>query len=63
MDLAFMLDSSNRGNIVWIWEVRFGFLDVEDFSVSNTEGDSGKTAPINSNGWNKMNVLFSEKMI
>jgi transcriptional regulator with XRE-family HTH domain len=35
-----------RGEVVHIWEVRFGYLEVSDFSESNTEGDSGKTAVV-----------------
>jgi hypothetical protein len=36
----------NRGDTVWIWEVRIGYLKEEDFKLSDTSGDSGKTAPI-----------------
>ena len=32
----------NRDNVPWVWEVRFGLLDEEDFAVSNTSGDSGE---------------------
>lgn len=52
----------HRGNMVWIWEVRFGFLNIDNFSTSSTVGDSGKTAPINKEGWKKMHVIFSEKI-
>lgn len=55
------MEKPNRGNIVWVWEVRFGFLNVSDFGTSSTTGDSGKTAPINKEGWKKMNIIFSDK--
>ena len=45
----------NRGDVVWIWEMRVGMLRDEHFSFSNTKGDSGKTAVINKRG---MNALF-----
>jgi len=38
-----------RGNTAWIWEVKVGALKEDNFSCSNTEGDSGKTAVIKSN--------------
>lgn len=39
-------DKDKRGDVVWIWELRFGELDEDDFSISNTPGDSGKTAVV-----------------
>ena len=33
-----------RGEVVYVWEVRFGYLHEHDFDESNTAGDSGKTA-------------------
>ena len=32
--------------MVYIWEVRFGYLHESDFDESNTPGDSGKTAVV-----------------
>ncbi|MBN1813951.1 MAG: hypothetical protein JXA14_19095 [Anaerolineae bacterium] len=49
-----------RGNVVWIWEVRLGCLKDEHFNVSNTEGDSGKTAVINSAGMAALQVVFCD---
>lgn len=43
---TYMRGKRNRGDTVWIWEVRVGHLVESDFSCSNTEGDSGKTAVI-----------------
>ncbi|WP_158070790.1 helix-turn-helix domain-containing protein [Streptomyces sp. CB02460] len=49
---------ANRGDTPWIWEVRCGALREEDFSVSNTKGDSGKTAVIRSNAFKGMTRVF-----
>ena len=43
---------------VSIWEVKFGFLNQECFSCSNTTGDSGKTAVIRTEALNKMLLLY-----
>ena len=48
----------NRGDVVWIWEVRTGFLDTPHFNFSNTPGDSGKTAVINASGMVAMTPVF-----
>lgn len=47
-----------RGEVVWIWEARIGHLDVDDFSVSNTPGDSGKTAVIRSKALDRLPCVF-----
>ena len=49
---------SSRGDVAWIWEVRLGFLMEEHFSFSNTPGDSGKTAVINSAGLKALVPVF-----
>lgn len=43
---------------VTIWEVKFGYLAEEDFSCSNTEGDSGKTAVIRTTSLNNMPLVY-----
>ena len=43
---------------VTIWEIKFGYLSEDDFSCSNTEGDSGKTAVIRTASLNKMPLLY-----
>lgn len=48
----------NRGDTVTIWEVKLGHLKKHDFSESNTEGDSGKTATIYAESHNKMALLY-----
>jgi hypothetical protein len=51
---------SARGSVVWIWEVRFGWLAKEHFNVSNTEGDSGKTAVVNAAGIKQLSLVFCD---
>jgi transcriptional regulator with XRE-family HTH domain len=47
-----------RGDTAWIWEVKVGELTEDDFSCSNTEGDSGKTAVIKTDIHNKMSLVY-----
>ena len=49
---------SDRGVVVWIWEVRVGVLSDNHFNFSNTAGDSGKTAVINTSGMNALTPIF-----
>jgi transcriptional regulator with XRE-family HTH domain len=35
-----------RGEVIYVWEIRFGYLRKSDFAESNTPGDSGKTAVV-----------------
>ena len=55
---TFTYGKNNRGSVAEIWEVRCGELNVPDFSISNTEGDSGKTAVIRSTAFNRMEVVY-----
>lgn len=48
----------SAGNTVWIWEVKVGELNCDDFRCSNTVGDSGKTANISSAVFNKMPLVY-----
>lgn len=48
----------NRGDTAFVWEGRVGELTEGDFSVSNTEGDSGKTAVIKTAAFNSMSVFY-----
>jgi len=50
-----------RGNAAWIWEIRLGILLQEDFSLSNTEGDSGKTAVIKSSVLDKLPCIYYDQ--
>jgi len=47
-----------RGEVVEIWEVRFGLLDETHFNISNTPGDSGKTAVINKDGMLALKPIY-----
>lgn len=47
-----------RGNVVWLWEVRFGFLEEQHYNVSNTPGDSGKTAVVNATGMSVLQPIY-----
>lgn len=47
-----------RGDTVWIWEVKVGELSTNDFSVSNTAGDSGKTAVIKLSALQNMTTVY-----
>jgi len=54
----FTRGKKNRGNTVWIWEVKVGTLTEEDFDISNTAGDSGKTAVIKTASFKMMPVVY-----
>jgi len=54
----FQRGKQNRGDTVWIWEVKVGKLEEDNFSCSNTEGDSGKTAVIKTEFFNKMHLVY-----
>ncbi len=61
-DGSYTKGKENRGDTVWIWEVKIGEIKEEDFDLSNTEGDSGKTAVIKTKVFNEMPlVYFDEK--
>lgn len=47
-----------RGDTAWIWEIKIGELSVDDFSCSNTAGDSGKTAVIKTQHFNEMALVY-----
>jgi transcriptional regulator with XRE-family HTH domain len=48
----------NRGDVVWIWEVKVGHISENDFLISNTPGDSGKTAVIKTPHFNSMPLVY-----
>jgi transcriptional regulator with XRE-family HTH domain len=50
-----------RGNTVWIWEIKTGFLSKDDFDESNTQGDSGKTATIKTDTFNQMPLVYFDQ--
>ena len=47
-----------RGNVVWFWEARLGELSKKDFNISNTPGDSGKTAVIKAAALDRLTCLY-----
>jgi len=49
---------NERGDIPEIWEARFGCLEESHFNLSNTAGDSGKTAVINKEGMDALKVVY-----
>jgi len=51
----------NRGDVAWIWEVRFGHLKMRHFNVSNTVGDSGKTAVVNGKGMQALAIIYEDR--
>jgi len=48
----------NRGNVPRIWLLRFGRLEEEHFNLSNTAGDSGKTAVVNAKGMRRLVPVY-----
>lgn len=54
----FTLGKDNRGEVVYIWEVRFGWLNQDDFDESNTQGDSGKTAVVKTEKLKEMERIY-----
>ncbi|MFF5215414.1 helix-turn-helix domain-containing protein [Micromonospora sp. NPDC000442] len=57
-DGSFSRGRESRGDTVWVWEVRAGVLMASDFAISNTAGDSGKTAVIKSEAFLRMPRVF-----
>jgi hypothetical protein len=59
-DGCFSAGRENRGVQLWIWQLRFGNLRLEHFNISNTEGDSGKTAVVNAAGMRELAPVFCD---
>jgi hypothetical protein len=57
-DGGFRCGVENRGCVPWIWLLRFGKLESSHFNLSNTEGDSGKTAVVNAEGMKRLEPVF-----
>lgn len=55
---AFVRGKENRGNVVAIWEIKCGLLTESDFSLSNTVGDSGKTAVVKKAAFDAMHLVY-----
>lgn len=54
----YKVGKEHRGQTAWVWEVRVGELTEDDFDLSNTPGDSGKTAVIKTESFKKMTRLY-----
>ena len=51
-------EQSEKHSSVEIWEAKYGVLGNDDFSLSNTAGDSGKTAVIRTSALRRMKNIF-----
>ncbi len=50
-------------NTVTIWEVKFGYLNEDDFTYSDTQFDSGKTATIKLSSLDSLKLLYFDQMV
>lgn len=57
-DRKLIYNKEERGPVASIWEIRVGVLGEGDFDLSNTEGDSGKTAVIKTESLKKMKLVY-----
>lgn len=61
-DGLFISGKDNRGIKAYIWEIRCGYLDSGHFNLSNTKGDSGKTAVVNARGMDALKIVYCDIM-
>ncbi|MDP3851826.1 MAG: helix-turn-helix transcriptional regulator [Luteolibacter sp.] len=61
-DGFFRRGKTNRGDTAYIWEAKVGVLTTDDFDLSNTEGDSGKTAVVKTEAFNRMSLVYFNPM-
>ncbi len=54
----FVRGKAKRGDTAFIWEIKAGRLRTSDYDVSNTAGDSGKTAVIKTAVFNAMPLVY-----
>ncbi|MBD2457899.1 hypothetical protein H6G80_28010 [Nostoc sp. FACHB-87] len=59
-DGSLIIGKENRGVKPYIWEIRCGYLLTDHFNLSNTEGDSGKTAVVNATGMEVLQVVYCD---
>jgi hypothetical protein len=57
-DVPFIFEKGNRGATAFIWELRLGLLTDAHFNISNTQGDSGKTAVVNGLGMEALKIIY-----
>lgn len=55
---AYERGKENRGILPRIWEIRGGELMIHHFGISNTAGDSGKTAVVTKEGMRALQSLY-----
>jgi hypothetical protein len=55
---VFTLGKQARGVTPYLWEIRCGLLAEHHFSISNTAGDSGKTAVVNAEGMEALKIVY-----
>jgi hypothetical protein len=54
----FVRGKENRGKTAQFWEIKVGDLNQADYDLSNTEGDSGKTAVIKTTVLRAMTLIY-----
>jgi hypothetical protein len=59
-DGSLRIGKEQRGTKPYIWEIRCGYLLLEHFNISNTAGDSGKTAVVNAAGMEILQVVYCD---
>ncbi len=57
-DGVFKRGKECRGDTAYIWEAKVGMLTEEDFDLSNTAGDSGKTAVVKTTSFDRMALVY-----
>lgn len=55
---AYARGKENRGTTAHVWEVKAGNLTERDYDLSNTQGDSGKTAVIRTSVLHAMTLVY-----
>lgn len=60
-DGVYAKGKETRGNRVFIWEIKVGTIAEADFDLSNTDGDSGKTAVIKTKVFNDMALVYFDR--
>lgn len=57
-DGVFKRGKTCRGDTAYIWEAKVGVLTTDDFDLSNTAGDSGKTAVVKTVAFDRMALVY-----
>jgi transcriptional regulator with XRE-family HTH domain len=60
IDGSLLIGKEQRGVKPYIWEIRCGYLLLEHFNLSNTSGDSGKTAVVNAAGMEILQIVYCD---